>query len=177
MPYIFVLVPPTDLSLKYVNESQRLFDDCNKDYRLTSDGTSSPHISIVQFDCESAEIAHTVWINMQRRLREENFQPFSPPFSGVAFVNGTGPYQETVWAELSVDRGEENSPIMCVHSIAVEVVQAFGLKLLNACGNRFRPHLTLARITMPKEIKAWSEDLCLNPGNFNLKFGESDEKF
>ena len=66
---------------------------------------------------------------------------------------------------------------MKVHYTALEVLEQFGLKPLNACDNDYRPHLTLARITMPEQTKTWPKNLCVNPGNFKLEFGLSDEKW
>lgn len=58
---------------------------------------------------------------------------------------------------------------------AVNVLKRFGIKPLNAIGNNYRPHLTLARITMPKQMEVWSKNLFENSGNFQLEFGLSDE--
>jgi len=82
---------------------------------LTKDGTSSPHITVVKFECESSDLAHQVWIRMCEKMNKENIIPFNPPFTGAAFVEGTGIYAHTTWVELSVKRGDKDSPIMKVH--------------------------------------------------------------
>ena len=177
MPYTIVLTPSAEEALKYVEVSQTLFSDHQPCYLLNKDGTSSPHITVIQFESESLELARKVWVKMCEQLRQENFKPFSPPFTGVAFVEGVGPYQDTTWVELSVKRGGKDSPIMRVHCVALASLNEYGLKPLNACDNDYRPHLTLGRIIMPEMIKAWPKDLCKNPGEFNLEFGFSDEKW
>lgn len=60
---------------------------------------------------------------MCERMSKENSMPFTPPFTGVAFVDGQGPYANTIWVELSVQRGDRNSPIMKVHYIALGVLK------------------------------------------------------
>lgn len=177
MPYTFVLTPPADQMMKYIEASQALYSDCDPSYLLAADGTSSPHITVVQFDCESAELAQEVWRNMCEKMKEESFSPFVPPFVGMAFVDGAGPYTDTTWVEVSVKRGEEDSPVMKVHAAAVGVLHAFGLKPLNAIGSNYRPHLTLARIVMPESLKAWPKTLCEGTGEFKLTFGMSDDKW
>jgi hypothetical protein len=177
MPYTIVLTPPAEQSIKYVEASQILYSDCQPSYLLTQDGTSSPHITVVQFDCKSFDLAHKVWTKTCEEMSKENILPFTPPFIGVAFIEGSGLYENTTWVELSIKRGDKNSPIMKVHYAALEVLAQFGLKPLNACGNDYRPHLTLARIVMPELMRTWSKNLCENPGNFKLEFGLSDEKW
>lgn len=177
MPYTIVLTPPAEQAFKYVEASQALYSDCQPSYLLTRDGTSSPHITVVQFDCESSDLAHKVWTKMCEKMSKENIIPFNPPFMGVAFVEGAGLYENTTWVELSVKRGDKNSPIMKVHFAALEVLKQFDLKPLNACDNDYRPHLTLARIIMPEHMKVWPKNLCGNPGNFKLELGLSDGKW
>lgn len=177
MPYTIVLTPPAEETVKYVEVSQGLYRDCQPTYLLTEDGASAPHITIVQFDCESLDLAHNVWLNMCAKMREQNFAPFSPPFTGVSFVEGVGPYSGTTWVELSIKRGEEDSPVMKVHYAALKVLEQFNLKPLNAIGNNYRPHLTLARIIMPEQLKVWPKALCETAGAFRLEFGLSDEKW
>ena len=66
---------------------------------------------------------------------------------------------------------------MRVHYAALEALKHFNLEPLNAVGSNYRPHLTLARIVMPKQMEVWSKNLYANTGNFNLEFGLSDEKW
>lgn len=177
MPYTIVLTPPADQATKYVEASQALYRDYQPSYLLAADGSSSPHITVVQFDCDSPEIANEFWVYMCEKMNEEQFAPFEPPFTGMSFIEGVGSYEGTTWIELSVKRGDENSPIMRVHYAALEALKRFNLKPLNAVGNNYRPHLTLARIVMPEQMKVWSKNLYANIGNFSLEFGLSDEKW
>ena len=177
MPYTIVLTPPTDQAMKYVEASQALYRNYQPSYLLAADGSSSPHITVVQFDCDSPDIANEIWVYMCDKMREEQFEPFEPPFTGISFIEGVGPYVGTTWVELSVKRGDENSPIMRVHYAALEALKHFNLEPLNAVGNNYRPHLTLARIVMPEQMNIWSKNLYANIGNFNLEFGLSDEKW
>lgn len=177
MPYTIVLTPPAEQAIKYIEVSQSLYSTYQPHYLLTKDGTSSPHITVVQFECESSDLAYQVWKKMCEKMNKENIIPFKPPFTGMAFVEGVGPYANTTWVELSIKRGDKYSPIMKVHDAALEALEQFGVKPLNACGNDYRPHLTLARIMMPEQIKIWPKNLCENPGNFKLEFGLSDEKW
>ncbi|MBA3238234.1 MAG: hypothetical protein H0T62_07815 [Parachlamydiaceae bacterium] len=177
MPYTIVLTPSSEQAIKYVEASQTLYSDYQPNYLLTRDGTSSPHITVVQFECESYDLAHQVWTKVHEKISKENIIPFSPPFVGIAFVEGVGPYKNTTWVELSVKRGDKNSPIMKVQYAALEALEQFGLKPLNACDNDYRPHLTLARITLPEQIKTWPKNLCEDSGNFKLEFGLSDDKW
>lgn len=177
MPYTIVLTPPIDQSMKYVEASQALYSYCQPSYLLSADGVSSPHITVVQFDCASPELASQVWIKMCDKMEEQQFEPFTPSFTGVSFVEGKGPYEDTTWVELSVERGDEYSPIMRIHQAALETLKFFNLMPLNASDNNYRPHLTLARIIMPGQLKSWGKTLLKNPGHFNLEFGLSDEKW
>lgn len=177
MPYTIVLSPPVDQAMKYVSASQGLYKSYKPQYLLSDNGTSSPHITIVQFDCDSLELAHQVWAMMCDKMKQERFEPFTPPFSGVSFIEGVGPYEGTTWIELSIARGEVTSPIMKVHYAALEVLEFFNLKPLNASGNNYRPHLTLARIAMPKQLEMCPKSLLENPGKFKLEFGLSDKKW
>jgi hypothetical protein len=176
MPYTIVLTPPSDQSLKYVEASQALCRDNQPQYLLNTNGTSSPHITVIQFDC-SSNIAQNVWSSMCDTVRKGRFEPFSPLFIGISFIDGVDIYQGTTWVELAVKRGDESSPIMKVHYAALEVLQQHGLQPLNASGSDYRPHLTLGRINMPKHLETWSKDLLMNPGKFQLEFGLSDEKW
>jgi 2'-5' RNA ligase len=176
MPYTFVLTPPEDRKKKYVEASQTLYGSHQPSYLLTNDGTSSPHITIVQFECDE-EKAKKVWDAMCQEMSKENFEPFPPPFVGVAFLDGTGNDENTRWVELSVKRGDENSPVMKVHHTALKVLESFELKPLNAYGNNFRPHLTLTRFVTPEEVKICPKNVYEKPGNFKLEFGLSDDKW
>lgn len=177
IPYTIVLAPPVDQSAKYVEVSQGIYSDYQPSYLLTKDGSSSPHITVVQFECDSPEIANKVWGCMCDKMNKVQFEAFAPPFTGMSFIESVGPYEGTTWVELSVKRGEENSPIMKVHYAALEALKCFNLEPLNAVGNNYRPHLTLARIVMPERMEVWSKNLYTNTGNFNLEFGLSDEKW
>ena len=175
MPYTIVLTPPAEQAVKYVEASQALYSRYQPRYLLNAKGTSSPHITVVQFDCESPSLAQQVWASMCEKMVEEKLEPFVPLFVGVSFIEGTASYAGTTWVELAVKRGEKTSPIMKVHYAAVNVLKCFGIKPLNATGNDYRPHLTLARIVMPKEMEIWSKNLFENSGKFRLEFGLSDE--
>ncbi|KAF3362559.1 hypothetical protein PHSC3_000797 [Chlamydiales bacterium STE3] len=177
MPYTIVLTPPVDQRAKYVEASQQLYSAHHPSYLLNGEGTSSPHITIVQFDCESSDLANRVWLEFCSRVKEENFAPFSPAFTEVIYKEGAGPYEGTTWVEISVNKEDPSSPLMAVHHIAVEILKSYDLKIHNAIQESFRPHLTLARIEMPKTLKACPSSLYENPGKFNLEFGQSDEKW
>lgn len=175
--YTIVLTPSTEEAVEYIEASETLYSECQPSYLLTHDGTSSPHITVVQFKCESLDCAYEVWAKICEKMEKEEIIPLIPPFVGVAFIDGVGIYENTTWVELSVKRGDRNSPMMKVHDNALKALEEFGLKPLNACDNDYRPHLTLARIVMPKQIKSWPKDLCKKPGFFNLELGRSDEKW
>jgi hypothetical protein len=175
MHYTIVLAPASE-SKKYVEASQ-IYNEYQPSYLLNANGSSSPHITIVQFDCDSPEIAHKVWADMCEQMRKENFGSFIPSFVGMSFIEGLGLYVGTTWVELSVQKGDIDSPLMKAHHAALASLKKFGLEPLNAVGNNYRPHLTLARIVMPKHIPVWSKNLFENPENFNLEFGLSDEKW
>lgn len=177
MPYTIVLTPPAEQAFKYVEASQALHSENQPSYLLTIDGTSSPHITVVQFECESTDLAYQVWKRMCEKMQAEKISPFNPPLTGVAFIDGTGPYVNTTWVELSIKRGDKDSPIMKVHYAALEALRECGIKPLNACDNDYRPHLTLARIILPAQMRTWPKNICANPGNFKLEFGLSDEKW
>jgi 2'-5' RNA ligase len=177
MPYTIVLTPPAEYATKYIEASQALYSEYDPHYLLENDGTSSPHITVVQFECESAALVQQVWEKTCEIISKQRVLPFAPPFTGVAFVEGVGLYVNTTWVELSIKRGDVDSPIMKVHQAALEALKLFGLKPLNACDNDYRPHLTLARIRMPEQMQTWSKFLYENPGEFNLELGLSDQKW
>lgn len=177
MPYTIVLTPPANQAIKYVEASQSLYSKFEPNYYiLSADGTSSPHITVVQFDASPA-LTCEVWEVICDKVRKQKIEPFAPLFVGVSFIEGAGLYAGTTWVELSVKRGEENSSIMKVHYAALETLNHFNIKPLNAIGNDYRPHLTLARIVMPKQMEVWARSLLENPGFFNLELGLSDEKW
>jgi hypothetical protein len=132
---------------------------------------------VIQFNCDSIDIAYAVWHKMCDKMKEEQFTPFAPPFTGISFITGAGPYEGTTWVELSVARGEKNSPIMKVHYAALEVLKLFNLQPLNGSDNNYRPHLTLARIAMPTQMPVWNAHLLESFSDFRLEFGLSDEKW
>lgn len=173
--YTIVLTPPSDFAKKYIEASQ-LFDEAPS-YLLKTDGSSSPHVTVVQFHSESEALAYKVWAAMYDKMRQENFEPFSPVFTGISFIEGVEAYEGTAWVELSIQRGEETSPILKVHNAALKVLESFDLKPLNANGSNYRPHLTLARIVMRDWIKLCPKTVYENPGKFRLEFGLSDEKW
>lgn len=180
MHYTIVLTPPEDQRIKYIEASQSLYGDCQPSYILTNDGTSSPHITVVQFDCPSEELAHRIWFRVCEKLRAANFELFSPKFTGTAFVDGEGSYAGTTWVELSVSRGEIDSPIMKLHYTALEVLNddEFKIKPLNAIGNNFRPHLTETRCAITSgQAKICPKAVYENPGKFNVEWGCSDSEF
>lgn len=176
MPYTIVLTPPADQAAKYIEAAQALYSEHQSGYLLNRDGTSSPHITVVQFNCD-CDLVHKIWTIIREKMVTETLLPFSPPFTGIAFVEGAGLYKGTTWVELSVERGDINSPIMRVHHTALEVLEQFDLKPLNASGNNYRPHLTLARIVLPEQMKTWPKNLCEDPGDFKLELGSSDEQW
>lgn len=177
MPYTIVLAPPVNSASKYVEASQALYRHYQPSYLLSVDGNSFPHITVIQFNCDSLEVAYAVWNKMCDKMEEEQFTTFPPPFTGISFITGVGPYEGTTWVELSVARGQETSPIMKVHYAALEVLKLFNLQPLNASNNNYRPHLTLARIVMPKQMPVWNVNLLENFADFRLEFGLSDEKW
>ena len=176
MAYTIVLAPEAERSAKYIEVSCSLCGDHQPSYLLASDGTSSPHITVVQFRC-SEQLAEEVWTRLSQKLQEAGLTAFEPPFVGVAFVDGAGPYAGTTWVELSVKRGEVDSPIMQMHLVAASVLEEFGIAPLNACGNNYRPHLTLGRIVMPEQLKTWPQNLLEDTGPFHIEFGMSDAEW
>ena len=66
---------------------------------------------------------------------------------------------------------------MKVHYAALEALKEFQIEPLNAVGNDYRPHLTLARIVMPGHMPVWPKNFLSRIGNFSLEFGLSDEKW
>ena len=176
MPYTIVLTPPETQVVKYVEVSQSLYSRYQPSYLLSADGTSSPHITVIQFEASPA-LAYEVWESMRGKMREQKFEPFAPLFMGISFIEGAGLYAGTTWVELAVKRGEADSPIMKVHYAALETLKEFNIKPLNAVGNDYRPHLTLARIVMPRQMETCPRSLFENHEYFRLEFGLSDEKW
>lgn len=176
MPYTIVLTPLETQAIKYVEVSQSLYSKFEPSYLLSADGTSSPHITVIQFDASPA-LAYKVWESVCGRMRKQKFEPFAPLFVGISFIEGAGLYVGTTWVELAVKRGEADSPIMKMHYAALETLKQFNIKPLNAVGSDYRPHLTLARIVMPKQMETCPRSLFENHAHFRLEFGLSDEKW
>ncbi len=175
MRFTFVLTPSSDQALKYVEASQKTFCQYQPIYLLNTKGTSSPHITIIQFECDSFDLAQTMWEHMCRKMTEIQFNPFTPSFTGVSFTEERGPNKGTICVALSVKRDDKDSPLLKMHYASLEILEYFGLEPLNCAGNNYQPHLTLALIVMPKQIKIWPKTLLENPGNFRLEFGRSDD--
>jgi|GEM_PF-1904953 len=174
MKYTFVLTPNESNVERYIDASQTLFSGHEPYYLLKRDGTSAPHITVVQFEAPSFQVAKQAWDHLCEKLSNQDFTEFAPPFSGVAFVNGEGPYEGTTWVEVSVKRGEEHSPLMQLHYAALETLEELGIKPLNASGSNYRPHLTLSRVALPDTIVKWPEGLFAPTQAFSFEFGKPD---
>jgi len=170
MLYTIVLTPSAASASKYIEASQA-YENHKPQYLLNLKGTSSPHITVVQFECATIDKAHQVWQGLCKNLQEKHFEFFSPELTGMAFVEGKGAYQGTTWIEISVARSEA---MMRLHQSALDVLRTRQIKPLNAVDQMYRPHITLTRITLPEQLPAWPQTLFDNPGLFNLEFGESD---
>lgn len=177
MHYTFVLTPDAEEAQKFVEASRSLFERDGPEYLLNDWGTSSPHITLVQFDCDSQEEAQRVWEHFCSELDKIAFQSFIPNLIGIAFIEGTGVYEGTTWVELSVSRGDEKGPLLTLHTLACNTLHSFGITPLNAIGSTFRPHLTLARLRMNNSYPLCSNKLFQNKKNFTVRFGVSDEKW
>ena len=172
MKYTIVLSPSAPE--QYIAESQALYGDLATDYLLNNEGTSSPHITIVQFDSPNEEIARQVWHQFCHQMEKEGFSPFAPNFTGLSLIEGRGPYSGTIWIELSVERGA----IASIHNCALDILRQAQLKALNASGENFRPHLTLARVLLQQSNATFPKQSILsNPGEFYLAFGLSDSRW
>lgn len=174
MPYTIVLTPPREQAAKYIEVSQDIYSAHKPHYILNKLGTSSPHITVIQFDCND-KLAENVWEEMCKKMSALQLKTITPQFTGMAYIEGAGAYEGTTWVELSVNRGDINSPIMQVHLAALEALKTFNVKALNASDFNYRPHLTLSRIVMPELIKMPPKDIFQNESPFYLEFGLSDE--
>lgn len=169
MIYTIVLVPSLAASSLYIEASQSLFRPYQPTYLLDTHH-SFPHITIAQFECEKFETAQQVWQQMRLGVEETSL---TPPFTGLSFLQGQGPYQDTYWVELSIARGTSSSPLMVLHETTIHTLYDLGLEPLNPHGNNYRPHLTLARIVKPNTLPVWQETL-FQKTRFHLAWGRSD---
>ena len=60
MPYTIVLPPPANSFNKYVEASQALYKHYQPSYLLSVYGKSCPHITVIQFNRDSLEVAYEV---------------------------------------------------------------------------------------------------------------------
>lgn len=161
MPYMIVLIPPQDIVRICIHEAQKMFLSMSDGYLLAEH--SLPHITVCQFECDREEVAQATW----KEIASQTMDSFPVRLRGVSFIKGIEAHREFYWAELAVARDEE---LMKVHQLTVAVIQARGLGCLNAVGDLYRPHLTLARIRLPKFFQTWSDSLLNDSSSFKLDF-------
>ena len=172
MPYTIVLAPPSSQMQRYVEAAQAYAKD-QVGYLLRNDSSSSPHITVVQFEA-TAEKGRQIWDELSRCIDDSGLKrAIIPEFTGTAFVTGKGLYTGSTWVELSCARSK---PIMHMHTIAVEVLKRFAVKPLNAVDDLYRPHLTLARTKLLQSAPLTNENFD-DPGEFQVQFGRSDSEW
>ncbi|OGN63359.1 MAG: hypothetical protein A3E80_02885 [Chlamydiae bacterium RIFCSPHIGHO2_12_FULL_49_9] len=158
--YTISLVLPQKTAIPYIRAAQGLFSSTSDSYLLSEH--SLPHITVCQFECDQGQIAHAIWKEFAKQTDDLSI---SVRFTGVSFTKGIGGHQEFYWAELVIAR---DAAIMKAHHLAVTAVQNRGLVLLNEIGDLYYPHLTLARIRLPKTFQSWPDSLLNNPGPLRL---------
>lgn len=164
LPYTIVLTPQAIDFPKYINASQEYFKNYETDYLLSSSGRSSPHITVVQFREESQDRVFEVWSHLCERLAEKE-RSWTPEFKGISYLQeGT-----KSWVELSIERSNELTEL---HELAKEEIVP-----LNAAGNRYRPHLTLAKFELPQTIRSFDLAALGKTKSFTLELGRSDDKW
>jgi 2'-5' RNA ligase len=166
MRYILALLPPKESVLTYIQAAQMLFSPCSDGY-LLREQIAQPHVTLCQFKCDLEECAK-IW----EEFSELEVKPIPLRFTGVRFGKGSGIHEEFYWTELSVARDAE---LMRIHRLALSIVQAHGHTCLTDCEDLYNPHLTLARIRLPKQILSWQDALLNNPGPFKIALGEGDD--
>lgn len=160
--YMIALIPPQDMIMTCTQAAQKLFSSVSDDYLLSEH--SLPHITVCQFECEQKQIAQAVWKEVASQITTHSVPV---QLRGISFIKGLEAHRGFYWAELAVARDEE---LMKMHRLAVVVTQARGLTCLNEIGDLYRPHLTLARIRLPKSLQTWPDDLLDSPAPFKLDF-------
>lgn len=163
--YIIGLIPlkPTI----YTETAQSLLSEMSDGYLLSS--SVFPHITVAQFELNDEEKARLqiLW----EEIAKLNIKPFSPKLIGVSFIKGLKSHDGFYWAQLAVER---DPLVMKTHHQVVDVLNKHQLSCLNDAGDIYKPHITLARITLSKSIPLWTSEL-LAAQEFRIAIGASDK--
>ena len=90
---------------------------------------------------------------------------------GFNFIKGLNEHKEFYWAQIGVER---DPAVMAIHHQMLNFLKIHQLNCLNDSGDIYKPHITLARIKLPKQIPLWPVSI-LEPSYFKMSIAESDE--
>ncbi len=143
--YSFVLVPSYQAMHEYVGAAQ-VFAPYQSGYLLSLTETgkekpSIPHITICQIAFKDQKTADQKIPQLLALWEQLPKQPFFPQLTSLVLTPGDATYPG-IWIDMNVER----SLLIDLHNKLLKELKAMGVECKNASGEKYRPHLTLARI-------------------------------
>jgi 2'-5' RNA ligase len=167
--YNIVLLPPEDAYAAYQTYAQEMFHEVKHTYLLGD--KSLPHITLCQFNCADLVLLKSV----QDASAALDIQPYSPWFTGLSIAVDVKELPHLYWIGLMIVR---EAMLVSMHLRVRRMLENFGLECLNAQGEEYRPHLTLANayLKFPLTLLQAPTHLLGEPKHtFKLTLGLSDD--
>jgi len=167
--YNIVLTPSLENRQIFIDFAKKHFSDIHKGYLLGDN--SIPHISLCQFDGNEEQLQQ-----ITEGLKGLHYSSFySPQFQIFNMLSLGGSLKGKDAADLGVVKTTE---IQDLHSLTTRMVQDAGLIPMNAVGESYRPHLTLACFS-PEDRPTTPEHEALLLANipFTVAVGIADDNW
>jgi 2'-5' RNA ligase len=168
--YLLALTPPKREGQTYIEASSQLFSSMTDGY-LLREGASLPHVTLCSFHCEDDSQLSRICF----RAQEWHINQCEIRILGLVLKKGKIPANHYS-VSLSIAR---DPAILRLHHLAWQLLDSFGIEVLNPHQELYQPHITLAGIHwLPSEIihlPSIIDDLVameLRP--FNLVLGRGD---
>jgi 2'-5' RNA ligase len=142
--YLLALTPPQREALAYIEASSQLFASLTDGY-LLREGASLPHVTLCSFHCEDDKKLSRISL----RAQEWRIHQCTVRLLGLMLKKGRiPPHHYSV--SLSIAR---ESAILHLHDLSFQLLDSFGIPVLNPHRELYQPHITLAGIHWrPSEV-------------------------
>lgn len=131
-------------------------------------GKSNPHITLAQFYLDDSHDVGEIWMQVQKK---SNYTKDMLPVR----LNKTHVKQEgdIIWLALLLD-ADANPACHALHNEIADLLQSNDIECLNACRDKYAPHMTLARTKDLSKIEVFSNYKIDIQDNYYLALGKSD---
>lgn len=170
MRYILALMPSKQYLLACIQAAQQVFSPINDGYLLT-ENKSIPHVTVCAFQCDESKIQE-IWLHVQQ------WQISNCPLhmTGLMLKKGKTPTHHYS-VGLSVARDPQ---LLHLHYLGLELLESYGITILNPSRESYQPHLTLAGIGwLPEKeviLPFVIDDLLSMPTqHFHIVLGRGDD--